>query len=384
MKKNLLKKPSRQAFTLIELSFVIIVISVIIAGLVSIMASKSANEKARVVNANFDVIYQALGKYLVTNKKLPCPASLIESKTSSATYATAIAAYECVGAGVYLSNTSINLVYGMVPTKTLGLSSEFSEDAYGSKIVYVVDRRLTTTTLGGFEDTVGTSPLITISGDAAVNNALFVLISRGANKSGSYSANSAAIPKASTNSDELSNDASGIVENIAPTPSSSNFYNTFIQSATSGGFDDSIFYKTQDQLLNDFNAWSLIPCTSGTSTQTLYGTSITWPKAYQDQIVVANTACPSPNWNGSVGAPSKKCGAKGVWGSIAKPCTCSAGYTGPDCNPDNCEFSGVTGIQDGTTVSSGSSSLTCDDGYSGTIYYTCTAGVVTVDSGSCG
>ena len=383
MKKNLLQRQSRQAFTLIELSFVIIVISVIIAGMVSIMSSKIANEKNRTGNENFTTIYQALGKFLLTNKRLPCPASLIQSKTSSATYGVEISATNCVAAGVYQSNSNTNLVYGMVPTQSLGLGSDLAEDAYGSKIVYVVDKRLTTTSGNSFESNIANSSMISITGGASISNALFVLISRGANKSGAYAANSSAVPTASSNSDELKNDAKTSIENIAPTPSTSGFDGTFVQSSSVADFDDVIFYKTEEQLLSDYNAWSLIPCTSASSTESLYETTVTWPKAYAGQIVAASTACPSPNWNGSVAYPAKKCGDKGIWGSVIKPCTCSSGYSGGSCASNGCSFSGVTGIADGTPVSSGSGSISCDSGYSGIINYTCSGGVVTPDSGSC-
>ncbi len=384
MRKNLLQKKSRQAFTLIELSFILIVISVLVAGMVSIMSSRIANEKARQGNENFATIYEALGKYLVANKALPCPASLIQSKISSADYGSAISASNCVAPGVYQSNSNTNLVYGMVPSKTLGLSSEFAEDSYGSKIIYVVDKRLTTTSSDSFETNIQNSTAISISGGVSINNAVFVLISRGANKSGAYQANSSAIPSASSNADELKNDAKNTIENTAPTPSTSSFEGIFVQSSTVSGFDDSIFYKTAEQLLNDFDAWSLIPCTSASSSELLYGTSVTWPKAYAGQVIAANTACPTPNWNGSITYPTKKCGAKGVWGSVINSCTCSSGYTGNSCIASNCTFSGVTGIADGTSVSVGSSSIPCDSGYSGTIYYTCSGGnSPTIDSGSC-
>ncbi len=402
MKKNLLKKQSRQAFTLIELSFVIIVISVIIAGMVSIMSSKIANEKARASNDNFNVVYQALGRYLLINKKLPCPASLTQSKNSSATYGIAISDPNCVAAGVYQSTSSTNLVYGMVPSRTLGLSADLAEDAYGSKIVYVVDKRLTTTNSNSFESNVGNSTVISITGGASVSNALFVLIGRGANKSGAYAANSSATPAPSSNADELGNDAANIVENTPPAASTSAFDSTFIQTANSSGFDDAIFYKTEEQMLGEIpDIRSVISCDSASSTESLYGTTVVWPKAYENQIVSASTPCPSPNWNGSVKYPTKKCGAKGVWESIKNPCTCSTGYSGASCSgcpigqitnsdgsctPITCTAEAGTrySAKSGLAYSTGSGTFSCDAGYFGAVTYTCTSiGPATGVSGSC-
>lgn len=327
--KKFHKKFSRRGFTLIELSILIIVLTVIITGLVSVTTSKISNEKVRAGSTSFTTIYQALGKFLLTNRRLPCPASLIQSEISSSSYATEISATNCVAAGVYTSTVNSNLVYGMVPAVTLGLPIKAAEDAYGSKIIYVVDKRLTTTSADSFELNVGNSSLISITGGASLSNALFVLISRGPNKSGAFIANSTALPIASSDSNELSNDASSITENTPPTASTSTFDSTFVQSASSTNFDDIIFYKTQDQMFNEFDAWSLIPCVA--SSETLYGVTVNWPKAYAGQIIASSTSCPSPNWLGSVAIPAKKCGTKGVWGSVTNPCTCTSGYSGVNC-----------------------------------------------------
>jgi hypothetical protein len=145
-------------------------------------------------------------------------------------------------------------------------------------------------------------------------------MSRGANASGAYGANSSSSPSASSDSNELSNDASGITDNSYPTVATSTFDSTFVQSNSSANFDDVVFYKTEEEMFNDFDAWSLIPCTSASSTETLYGTSITWPKAYANQIAVANNNCPS-GWTSGLTTPTKKCGSKGTWGSVINGCT---------------------------------------------------------------
>ena len=64
--------------------------------------------------------------------------------------------------------------------------------------------------------------------------------------------------------------------------------------------------------------------------------------------------------------------------------TCLSGYSmvGTDCR-QQCAFSGVTGIADGTKVNHGSTSRTCDGGYSGTITYTCKDGTFSNMTGQC-
>ena len=80
------------------------------------------------------------------NKRLPCPAS-IKADTTYGTEGTA--AGTCTtGTGVYVSTATgaTKMVYGMVPTKTLGLSSDYGEDNFGNKIAYIVDRDYTSST----------------------------------------------------------------------------------------------------------------------------------------------------------------------------------------------------------------------------------------------
>lgn len=373
--RKLSRKKYGKAFSLIELSILITVISVVIAGFLSVSISRVATNKASSSNNNIDAIYQALGKYLVANKKLPCPAPITDIKSSTSTYGVAASASDCVSAGVYLGAT--NLVYGMIPTKTLGLASSVAEDAYGNKIVYVVDKRLTTTTSDSFENYVGASTIIQISG-ASVSNALFVIMSRGANQSGAYAANSAS-PSASVSA-ESSNDLSSV--NDAVSPPTSTFDDTFLASSGSSDFDDVVFYKTRDQMLDDFNAWSLIPCAAtstaaespATASTYCTNTSIAWPKSYAGQIAVSTTACPS-GWTAGPTYPAKKCGAKGVWEtSISTPCVavneaaavCYVGY----CQRTATRYGSAPygyaydASPDSSWVASGASiTLTCDSGY---------------------
>ncbi len=380
----MLKKNFRKAFTLIELSIILAVVSIILVAMVSIYSSKEKNIKSQQSSDNIKVVYQALQKYLAENRALPCPASLKSIKSSSSDYGVAVSAENCVGVGVYQSNSVSTLVYGMVPTATLGLDNKFAEDAYGNKLVYVTDYRLTSAST--FGTSIKNSALISISGGVSVSNAIFVVMSRGTNSSGAFPANSSTMLISTTNS-EQSNDITNLVDNTPPTPSTANFTGSFTQSNSSSDFDDVVFYKTADQALSENSIGSnLTPCESSDSTESLYGTFITWPKAYPDQIVAANTACPSPNWIGSVAYPTKKCGSNGVWSSVINNCSCSGGYSGPSCEVIElpCSFSGVTGIPNGTTVNQGTRDINCSGEYQGTINYTCNSNqTITINSGSC-
>lgn len=337
MLRNSIRRRLRKGFTLIELSIVIIVISIIVAGYISINAGKLTNLRTRIGSNNIYTTYKSLANYVRVNKKFPCPAPITDIKSSSPTYGTAASATNCVAAGVYVSTVSgsTNLVYGMIPTRTLGLADEFAEDSFGNKIIYVVDKRLTSTAIVSgsdltyFENTILTSSEysngtatpytgITISG-TSVTDALFLIMSRGNNKSGAYAANSSSA--SASVSTESTNDLSSPSNGVSPPTSS--FDKIFLGTSSASDFDDTVFYKTRDQFFNDFDLWSIVPCPGASSAESLYcSTSFTWPKAYPGQTVSSADgigSCPE-GWTSGPDFPSKKCGQKGQWGSVTKPC----------------------------------------------------------------
>ena len=300
------------------------ILSIVVTALLATSNSRFNSDKLRASNNNIPIIYKALEKYLLTNKKLPCPASLREIKSSSTIYGVAASSSDCISTGVYKGTGSgaANLVYVMIPTQTLGLDSKLAEDAYGNKLFYIVDKRLTRTdvALNSFEDVIKNSTLIQVNNDTIelTHSALFIIMSRGSNGLGAFNANSSDIANISIG-DETSNDLISI--NNSTSPPTSNFDNVFIAASVNSSFDDIIFYKTKDQLMEELDAWSLVPCNSYDANETLYcGHNYTWPKAYNGQIVSANEACPA-EWNSPQKYPTKKCDKNGVWTQVIDSCS---------------------------------------------------------------
>jgi prepilin-type N-terminal cleavage/methylation domain-containing protein len=320
-------KNFKKAYSLIELSIVILIISILITGALSVSVNSINNAKIKVTNDRIAEIYKALGSYLLINKKLPCPAALTLEKTNGS-YGTAGTDGTCTAAGIYLSTTSgaLSLVYGMVPFKALGLTSDVAEDGFGSKISYVVHRDFTTTiayNTGGHTTTVPYDPASAIiqikdkvSGVISTSYAIFALIGHGANKSGAFNAASASTTPntRSADADEMDNDTGTISGTTA------NFDTMFISSSTSSDvFDDVVFAKNRTQMLQDFNAYSVIPC-AATSENPLYGITINWPAGSYGQVVVSSTNCPA-GYTSGVTKPTKRCGEFGVWQSgVVNPC----------------------------------------------------------------
>ena len=195
----------QSGFTLIEAAVILLIV-----GALSVMAMRLlgvANEglRARLTRQNLDAVRQALQAYMVRAGRLPCPA--IETLGPSAT------AYglEAPTPGTCTGTTEIEsptvAFRGVVPWKTLGLTTESAFDAWGRQLTYVVTNtatNLTAATLSGLRGSLylhsgtpvaaglpGTGNQInacsTTAGDNRCNAAAAVmLVSFGQNGAGAY------------------------------------------------------------------------------------------------------------------------------------------------------------------------------------------------------
>lgn len=74
--QQVLQKNNKTAYSLLELSIVILIISILISGVLTMSVGTTNNAKNKATNDKILEIYKALGNFLLTNKRLPCPASL--------------------------------------------------------------------------------------------------------------------------------------------------------------------------------------------------------------------------------------------------------------------------------------------------------------------
>ena len=269
MYKKSHKKGQKSAFSLIELSIVILIVSILITGSLGISKTALNNTKTKITNDRMNEIYSALTNFVAKNRRLPCPALLTTPK-GDATYGNETATPGTCTSSLTSSFTTApvsadNLVYGMLPLKALGLDPDVAEDGWGTKFSYVVDKRftrattsLTDTASGSFElsksaeaedgvliSNVASTNLIDIQGPSDTSllpdfNALFVLISHGANKFYGYNATGTAQNGVSTVADEISNGYNATTMDAR-----------FIAYSTDAGFDDFVLFKTKSQLIRD-------------------------------------------------------------------------------------------------------------------------------------
>jgi prepilin-type N-terminal cleavage/methylation domain-containing protein len=263
----------KTAYSLIELAIVITIMSILMTGAAAIFTNSMKKAKKNETQQKMQEIYNAMGKFLLREKRLPCPARLDLAKNNVDAYKSSTVSdctFTSIG-GVFSAN---NFVAGAVPSATLGLSSDMAEDEFGNKILYVVSVeaiKATSTCLpqagntgcgnvpqdfptavggDGFGSIDGSS-LLTIkeySNRMVSNKAIMVLVSHGLNGFSAYPANSNVKNTVAT-SDELTNDKS-----------TSSFSTDIIYSSTNQDFDDIILFKTRNQILSDFNAHHLVLC----------------------------------------------------------------------------------------------------------------------------
>ncbi len=232
----MLKK--HEAYTLVELTIVIVVIGVL-AGIV-MFGYRSFIKKTRVLQTKnkMQIIEAKMKEYLLTRGKLPCPAG-IKIKVGGSGYGEEIfgsngSCNQDLAKGVYKNK---NVLLGGVPNKALGLSSKESLDAWGNKIIYVVDKPST-------EKIVSSDTEITVTFHAGgnqnkVDNVAYVLISNGANQAGAITKNGEQIS-------QTGKDSSLETENFYDGSSTGNFN---AKDYSNIKMDDIVTFTTIDNIL---------------------------------------------------------------------------------------------------------------------------------------
>ena len=375
----------KHAFSLVELSVVLLVIATLLSTSVIGYKSIISASKVKSNKDSIDAVYKAIGSYLITNKKLPCPASLTLTK-GDVNYGNEVrvsgACPSSTSGGVIISSSNTNLAYGMVPTQTLGLPANIAEDSFGTKLSYIIDKRFATLInsagTNGFEGTDPDATMIQIqelSSSIVLSNAIMVIISHGANKLGGFNSNSTSQNPNPANADELSN-------------ISTNFDNIFMRSSNSSSFDDVLLFKNKMQLAVE-SGFDKMACRSlpvdsvtGKCEASSILTNLSWKKAEYNQELsssgpVGQQGCPSACITLSPTLyPSRKCGKYGVWGPILYPCKYNSSII--------CSITGITGIANQSVPYANSpTAIACISGYSGSPTYTCLSSGPASIKGSC-
>ena len=223
----------RSGFTLLELSIVLTIIALVTGMAISSGISVVATARQAATVQKMKAIDQALMAYRVANSRLPCPGDLTIKQgsanfgveaggssvcttgtgvcTASTTAGTCIGTAVSPAANYSAKGTTYTLetgAEGAVPVVTLGLPNDMMVDGWGNRFRYAADT--TMTTIGAFHDSPvnNTSGAITVNdvnGNARATDAIYALISHGANGHGTYTQAGVTVNAGSANANELTN-----------------------------------------------------------------------------------------------------------------------------------------------------------------------------------
>ena len=318
---------SKKAFTLLEISVVILIIGILLVGTINFQLTIDKKSKQNITSDKIAEIEKAINEYILVHGKLPCPASINVDKSNAEIRDEDND--ECTG---YDSDfVHDGLIYGSVPTKTLNLTDDYAVDGWNNTISYIISKKYGDNKIFLADDT-DKIRIENTSGREITSNAIYVLVSSGKNKSGAF-----------RNGSQLSivNSDLSDTENTF----SKNFTNTFIKDVQTDEFDDIVAFKDKNMIILKDNMQFLIPC----SLKDLSDLGDDWKyDAYPDctnglcsqgKLVFAKYSCTSnkvsknPSNVGTLQKPTRRCLKYGKWSDVMYPCI------------DSCDESNIDSIK---------------------------------------
>lgn len=243
----------KKAFSLVELSVVLVVISVLTSGVLTILTKHSEDSKLKITEKRMEIIEKSIEKFVIENNRLPCPAD-----GTTVIVGEAFFGFEKRSSSKPVlcdSNFTFNDIHaGVVPVLSLGLSKEYMFDGWKRRFSYVVDGNLVNS-----EDTDvtcskdsssecfkfsegGKIKIKDASSRLITEAAAYVIISHGRNGHGGYKRfGSNTRLGSSSDADEKSNAGDDI----------GSFNDEFVQKSVDNSFDDIVSYKMRSQIVHN-------------------------------------------------------------------------------------------------------------------------------------
>jgi prepilin-type N-terminal cleavage/methylation domain-containing protein len=371
------KASAHNGFSLIEMTLVLLILSVVAAMFVAHESSVVASAKKDLTLARFQAIQDTLVQFRQVYHRLPCPAN---GTLTIASHNLGIEAADpgvCDGPTPAANFSGTHVVMGTVPTKTLGLPDDDMYDGWGRRITYAVDPlatstcAFTTTAVASITDTTAIHLIVndengndrtvtTINGTPAAARALYVLVSHGPNGHGGFLPSGAREDSASLNADELTNCHCG-GSPLVPNPSATAITNIFVErppldnaANPQSRFDDLVTYATREQILSQAEQAGI----TGGETCTGSSSSSSSSSGASSGTASSSSSSGSPSSSSSGGATSS---------SSSGSSSASSSGSGSSASSASSSSGGSSGLSSsgGTgPSSSGSSSLGASSGSS--------------------
>ena len=200
-----MRRHCRFGFTLLELSIVLVVLSLMMGGILAVLTQDSRISKKAELQMKMDAIEQAIIAYTKRSSTyaLPCPADP-DLAITHANFGVAVAS----GCASLLYEDGDSAA-GAVPVKTIGLPDEYAIDPWGNQFTYDVGLlAATTNALVTYPITSASLGVIIVRDfdDNPISSvAVMVLVSHGPNKFGAFGSNGIRRDVDSNNPAEQSN-----------------------------------------------------------------------------------------------------------------------------------------------------------------------------------
>lgn len=193
---------TRCGFSLVEISIVLAVLSVILAGLLPVLVEQTRADAARITLDRLDAIEEALAAYVIEQGRLPCPADgtatlsdpgfgkqaeppgLCGRKIATRFSSGGDDPIKRDGLRANFLNRKEEIAGGVVPTRTLGLPDEMGFDGWGRRFSYHVTLPATKALASG-AIRIGDGQHQD-NDNARTREALYVLLSHGPNGHGAF------------------------------------------------------------------------------------------------------------------------------------------------------------------------------------------------------
>ena len=133
-------------FTLVEMALVLLIVGLLAAVFLPATNTMLDNSRRKETRAKLEALEQAMVRFVMVNRRLPCPADG-QQGTTNATSGVELK----TGSGATILCTA--MARGVVPWRSLGLSADAATDAWNSLITY----RVWAKTNGGNGSTITTS-----------------------------------------------------------------------------------------------------------------------------------------------------------------------------------------------------------------------------------
>lgn len=333
-------KNSDIGFTLLEMSIVVLILGILLVGGINLHLSIVELSEKNLSSDRVYVVDRAIREYVLKNLHLPCPSNILLSETD-ADYKESFGKElrgsdgECTVKNSKFKND--RYIAGGVPTRDLELPSEYTEDAWGNRIIYVIDTEYAKSKKGFFASggaSINIKGTKDENGKVVTNRAIYVLISSGQNGNGAFR-------------DGIQNDIDNNLDDAKNIISkTTSFNNVFIKDINNKNFDDIVYYRDKNSLIFELDLEdspcsmnelhkvvdanypdSNINCDNGFCFQ---GTEI-----HSKNPCSANMISENPNIDSSGNyKPSRRCQKYGQWSNIMYECTRGCGRANIDTLTD--------------------------------------------------